>query len=127
MLHRFIALLLVFSILGQASIRTAWTLYYQSNRAIYITQCVNKDKPSLHCDGQCAFMKQMAAYAKKGPQEPRLPENFRDIKDIQLFFFEGYTLSVILTGKTDKALILPPYRRYLPDAPRSGIFRPPIA
>ncbi|MBK6993589.1 MAG: hypothetical protein KA138_16605 [Saprospiraceae bacterium] len=123
-MQRFLSILLVCGILGQASIRTAWTLHYQWNRATYVAQCINKDKPSLHCDGKCAFKKQMAAREKNGSKEPQLPENFREIKDIQLFFeFPSY-LNIVDTGLWS-AVALPPCRASLPDAPVADIFRPP--
>ncbi len=125
-MQRFISILLLCGILGQASVRTAWTLHYQWNRAVYIAQCVNKDKPNLHCDGQCAFMKQMAAHEKNGSKEPQLPDNFREIKDIQLFF-ESPALPVFFRSADENAIALPYYQVFLPEAPVSGIFRPPAA
>ncbi|MBC7775808.1 MAG: hypothetical protein H7246_10280 [Phycisphaerae bacterium] len=125
-MQRFITFLLICGILGQASIRTAWTLHYQLNRALYIAQCENKGKPSLHCDGKCAFKKQMAAHEKNGSKAPQLPENFREIKDIQLFF-ETQSFPLFSIAENEEAITFSPYRVYLPEAPSSGIFRPPIA
>jgi len=123
-MQRFLTFLIICGILGQATIRTAWTLHYQLNRAAYITKCVNKDKPSLHCDGKCAFKVQMAAREKSSHQEPRLPENFSDIKDIQLFF-EGQAFPCFSIVEYLKSTSFPLYQAHLPEAPVSDVFRPP--
>jgi len=123
-MQRFLSLLLLCGIIGQASVRTAWTLHYQWNRAAYVAQCENKDKPSLHCDGKCAFKKQMAAREKNNSKEPQLPENFHEIKDIQLFFQCPAYLNIVDTALWS-AVALPPSRVTLPDAPVADIFRPP--
>ncbi len=123
-MQRYLSILLVVGIFGQASIRTAWTLHYQWNRAAYLAKCVNKDKPYLHCNGQCAFMKEVAAREQKNTQEPRLPEGFREIKDIQLFF-ETPVFLRFTTSQFSVALELPPYQVQIPDAPVADIFKPP--
>lgn len=121
---RFLSFLLICGILGQASIRTAWALQYQWNRAVYMAKCVNKDKPNLHCDGKCAFKKQMAAREKNNPKAPQLPDNFTEIKDIQLFF-ESSSFPCLAVAAYWKAVALPPYWAFLPDAPTTSVFRPP--
>ncbi len=125
-MQRILTSLLICGILGQASIRTVWTLQYQLNRASYVALCVNKNKPALHCDGQCAFMKQIAAREENNSKEPQLPDSFRESKDIQLFF-EFQALPMLSMYKVKAAIMLPPYRIFLPDAPVKGIFRPPVA
>ncbi|MCC7466031.1 MAG: hypothetical protein IT261_07170 [Saprospiraceae bacterium] len=117
-----LTIVLLCGIIGQAAIRTAWTIHYQWNRAAYLEKCVNKDKPNLHCNGQCAFMKEMAAREKS--QEPQLPENFREIKDIQLFF-ETEQMFVLCAGNDYQAGELPPYQCAQPDPPARGILKPP--
>lgn len=123
-MQRYLSILLVIGIFGQASIRTAWTLHYQWNRAAYLAKCVNKDKPYLQCNGQCAFMKEVAAREQKNTQEPRLPEGFREIKDLQLFF-ETPVFLRFTTSHFSVALELPPYQVRIPDAPVAEIFKPP--
>ena len=125
-MQRFLSLLLIIGILGQASIRTAWTLHYQWNRAAYIAKCENKDKPSLHCDGKCAFKKQMAAREERNSKEPQLPDHFREIKDIQLFF-EPLSLDALSIVTIHERVTLPPYWVFLPESPVDRVFRPPAA
>jgi hypothetical protein len=99
-------------------------LHYQWNRAAYIAKCENKNKPSLHCDGKCAFKKQMAARSQNGSKAPQLPDNFREIKDLQLFF-ESPTILYFSFEDSSEAVALPPYWAFLPEAPIARIFRPP--
>jgi hypothetical protein len=123
-MQRFLTFLILCGILGQATIRTAWTLHYQLNRAVYLEKCVNKDKPSLHCDGKCAFKKQMAAREKNENKEPRLPENFSEIKDIQLFF-EAEAIPCFSIVALLESTSFPPFQTHFPEAPVSPLFRPP--
>lgn len=123
-MQRLLSLLLLCGILGQATVRTAWTLHYQWNRAAYMARCINKDKPNLHCNGQCGFMKQIAAHEKSRSKAPQLPENFSEIKDIQLFF-EPNTLFCLSTPSLQTKAVLPAYLAFVPEAPVSDIFRPP--
>lgn len=125
-MQRFLSILLMCSILGQASVRTAWVLHYQWNRALYIAQCENKNKPNLNCEGQCCLKKKIAASENNGSKAPQLPDHFREIKDIQLFF-ETPSFPCFMVPENDRTVALPPYQIFLPDAPMSGIFRPPAA
>jgi hypothetical protein len=123
-MQRVLTFLIICGILGQATLRTAWTLHYQLNRAAYLAKCVNKDKPSLHCDGKCAFKAQMDAREKNQNKEPRLPENFSEIKDIQLFFEEQTTPFFSVLEQLESTSF-PPYLAHRPEAPASAPFRPP--
>lgn len=38
---------------------------YQINLPEYIAQCINKDKPELHCNGQCVLMEKMKEREKE--------------------------------------------------------------
>ncbi len=123
-MKRLLSFLLLCGILGQATIRTGFALHYQWNRAAYIKRCVNKDKPYLHCNGQCGFMKEIAAQEKSRNKEPQLPENFSEIKDIQLFFESAAFPYVVMPTMMD-IVALPDYRVFVPEAPIAEIFRPP--
>ncbi|HRI59344.1 MAG TPA: hypothetical protein PK228_06465 [Saprospiraceae bacterium] len=117
--------LLIGCISAQSFVRTAWTIHYQWNRAVYLKNCENRDKPNLHCDGKCYLKKKMAASENNNPKEPRLPEGFRQIQDIQLFF-ESFDLFPRLAGIPEGLTAIPRYaRRFLPDVSPAGIFKPP--
>lgn len=126
-MKRLFVFLLIGSIASQAFVRTAWMLHYQWDRAVYLKNCENRDKPNLHCDGKCYLKKKLAASDNSNPKEPRLPEGFRQIKDIQLYF-ESYDLFPHFAGEPEKLATLPPFtRRFLSDAHIAGIFKPPSA
>ena len=58
-------MLLTFSIIAQGMINLALCAYYQVNKKqIAETLCVNKNKPSLHCDGKCYLGKQLKKAAE---------------------------------------------------------------
>ena len=117
--------LLIGCISAQSFVRTAWTMHYQWDRAVYLKNCENRDKPNLHCDGKCFLKKKMAVSEDNNPKEPQLPEGFRQIKDIQLYF-ESFDFLPQSTGVPEKLAMLPSFtRRFLPDAPIAGIFKPP--
>lgn len=128
-MKQFCIFLLIVSIAGQAFVRTAWALHYQWNRAVYLEQCENRDKPKLHCDGKCHLKKKIAASenANPDPKAPSLPAGFRQIHDIQLYFesFEYLpSLADAIAGLMESPSF---YSRFLPEAPPGGIFRPPAA
>lgn len=68
----------------------------------------------------------MASQERNDSKAPQLPDNFREIKDIQLFF-EWQYLPLITIVDTDIEVALPPYLAYFPEASVSGVFRPPAA
>ncbi|TYP97699.1 hypothetical protein BC792_102121 [Sphingobacterium allocomposti] len=45
--------------------RSIMTLEYQIHLPDYIAKCINKDKPQLHCDGQCVLMKKIKEKEKE--------------------------------------------------------------
>ncbi|MEP7267311.1 MAG: hypothetical protein ABI844_06750 [Saprospiraceae bacterium] len=47
------------SFLFQSLNREFILLDYLTNKQEYVKNCENKDKPSLHCNGSCQFMKKM--------------------------------------------------------------------
>lgn len=124
---RFLSITLIVCLLGQAFIRTAWTLHYQWNRAQYLAQCKNLDKPELNCKGQCCLKKEMEmseGNRKRSDNEPQLPGNFQQIKDALLFFEQRSDFPVLFT-LSESVAALPPYEAFLPTAPGHRIFKPP--
>lgn len=119
-----ISLFLVMSILGQATVRSLWTLHYQWNRAIYVQFCENRAKPELHCDGKCYLEKRIVGQDDQGPKEPRLPETFRHLQDI-LLFCEAAELPALSPQATFSETHFPPCLNHLADAHPGAVFRPP--
>jgi hypothetical protein len=53
----------------------ALTIDYQVNRASYLEDCQNKDKPMMHCDGKCVLAQKLQqAEQQQAPQPPLLSE-----------------------------------------------------
>ena len=124
-MKRLFSLLMICGILGQAFVRTAWTLHYQWDRAVYLKNCENRDKADLHCDGKCYLKKKMAASENPGPKEPQLPAGFHQIKDIQLFYesfevFVCFETTRLLSPKFPTNIF-----QFPKEAPLAGIFKPP--
>lgn len=113
-------------ILGQASVRTFWVVHYQWNRAVYLAHCENKNKPDLHCDGKCYLKKKMEVKTGNNPQEPKLPESFHQIKDLQLFFEANPELQ-FFTAISPTILPFPVFRAFYKDAPGTRLLKPPAA
>lgn len=42
---------------------------YQINLPEYIAKCINKDRPEMHCDGQCVLMKKIKDQEKQETQK----------------------------------------------------------
>ncbi len=113
---RFLSITLIVGLLGQAFIRTAWTLHYQWNRAQYIALCENLDKPEFSCAGKCNLKKEIAVSennSKRSEKEPQLPGNFQQFKDA-LLFFEHRSDLLIFFIQPETAAVLPPYVVFLP-------------
>jgi hypothetical protein len=98
--------------------------YYQLNRD-YIARvlCENRDKPQLHCDGQCYLAKRLKAQQDR--QDKETTERVQNSPVFQLFCqanepfrFDGVLLMVV--PSVVAAYHMPAYTALLP-----GLFRPP--
>ncbi len=126
-MKQFVVILLIGCISGQALVRTAWTLHYQWNKAFYLKNCENRAKPNLHCNGKCHLKKKIAASENSDPTAPHLPEGFRQIKEIPLYF-ESFDLLPCFRLVVFQAESFPLFAQSYPgDAPLAGIFKPPAA
>lgn len=126
-MKQFFAFLLICCVACQAFVRTAWTLHYQWNKAVYLEKCENRGKSGFHCDGKCYLKKQMAASENANPKEPQLPAGFHQIKDIQLYFEPAAVLPRFITATILAGKFPMNVRYFLPDAPLTGVFKPPTA
>jgi hypothetical protein len=123
-MRTFFSIFLICSIFGQASIRTLWALDYQLDRVEYLKNCENKDKPSMHCDGKCYLKKRMLDNPSNQSKEPKLPQSFHEIKDLQLFCEPVAYLSLHHVEQTTQRT-LPEFLFSLPATTRKAVFRPP--
>ncbi len=69
--------------------RMGIVMYYQANKA-YIAKvlCVNKNRPSLHCDGKCYLAKKLKAAEEK--EQKQTTEKLEKMPEIQLFCSANY-------------------------------------
>ena len=56
--------------------------YHINKKTITETKCENKDKPQMHCNGQCYLAKQLKQAEEK---ETAIP-NLNQLKDLSLYF-----------------------------------------
>ena len=98
------------------------TINYQNNRE-YISEflCINKNKPEVHCEGQCYLKKQLKETEQA--EAPVAGQNQKPQIDFTLFFQNFYSLAQVTAIKC--ALH---YSGYLIQVYKSGqtaIFHPP--
>ena len=127
-MKRLFILLMIGCVSAQSFVRTAWTLHYQWNKAVYLKNCENRDKSDMHCDGKCYLKKKIAASENSDAKAPQLPAGFSQIKDVQLFFEYAEFPSLMASGTVEIQEELPPFAAHrLPQPSLAGIFKPPAA
>ncbi len=64
-------------------------MYYQANKE-YIAKvlCVNKNRPSLHCDGKCYLAQKLKAAEER--EQKQTAERLEKMPEIQLFCSSNY-------------------------------------
>lgn len=96
---------------------------YQLRLPEYLAKCINKDKPELHCNGQCVLMQKIKEKEKKETKEHMLVYEFS-----AYYVHKEYTLFDAFhfnEESRDKVFI-----HYLMDYSfnyYTSIFRPPVA
>jgi hypothetical protein len=67
-------------------------LDYYTHTDKYAKDCINKDKPAMHCNGKCQMMKKLKAEEKKDQENPeRRGENKNEITLSSRSFFPSIT------------------------------------
>lgn len=57
--------MLLLALTLQSFYRSIMTIEYQIHLPNYLAKCINKDRPQLHCDGQCVLMQKIKEKEKK--------------------------------------------------------------
>ena len=70
--RRTAAFLLLLVFFAQAFSRYLLVADYYVNTSAYIANCVNKDRPWLHCNGRCQFCKKLRQ--QDNPEDKQTPE-----------------------------------------------------
>ena len=118
--------LLIFAVLLPSISPWGTLAYYHLNKE-YIARvlCENRNKPQLHCDGQCYLAKQLKARQDK--QDKETSERVQNTPVIQLFWEQANTYlfaptSMALPCKGRFVYLARSYAQIL-----NGLFRPPRA
>lgn len=96
---------------------------YQLHLPDYIAQCINKERPQLHCNGQCILMKKIREKEKEETKKNLVVYEYSAL----YVHKEGLTLPALKkTFEEKEKNHFPPYLvAYLFDS-YSSVFRPPI-
>lgn len=68
-LRLFVTYVLLAALTTQSFYRNIIVMDYQINLPEYIAKCINKDRPEMHCDGQCVLMKKIKDQEKQETQK----------------------------------------------------------
>lgn len=67
--HAF-ALLVLVAFIAQTFSKSIIVLDYYIHPTEFIKNCINKDKPEMHCNGHCQMVKKLKAEEKKDQKNP---------------------------------------------------------
>lgn len=82
--------------------------------------CINRDKPKLHCDGQCVLMKRMAKETKQEQQG-------NAVKDKYEVVISEVVPQFSITPALSAEVLYSVYAPALPADPLHAVFHPPRA
>ena len=83
--------------------------------------CINKDKPSLNCEGRCQLKKKLN---QQNEQENKLPSSVKEIVETVLFSTPIESLSLTSFFKS-LDIVTPTYAFSCINAYQEAIFQPP--
>ncbi len=64
-MRRFCTYILLIALTLQSFYRSIMAVEYQLHLPEYLSKCINKGQPQLHCNGQCVLMKKIAEKEKE--------------------------------------------------------------
>lgn len=77
-------------------------LDYYINQAVFAKSCVNKAKPTMHCNGKCQMMKKLQEEEKKDQQMPeRKLEKRMELLSTNSFNYSFEFLALLPTKATN--------------------------
>ena len=124
MFKRFTAILLLTTLIGSNCSRFFVFAGFELNHK-YIAEnlCVNKNRPWLHCNGKCYFMKKI----QQAEENEKKQETKKNLTRVEVSIFqEPYQVSFIEPVILETTLrTLPPYTHHYSSSYLSTIFRPP--
>lgn len=123
MKNALVYILLIATLLPTVSPWGAIAYYHVNKDYIARVLCENRDKPQLHCDGQCYLAKQLKAQQDR--QDKETTERVQNTPLLQLFCqtnlpFQFRSVLTVLASVKFSSYTFPSY-----GAPMSGPFHPP--
>ena len=120
MLKRFLAISLIVSLIASNFSRLFEYAGFELNRDyIAANLCVNRNKPWLHCNGKCYFMKKIRQAQEKQASDERQAQK-------NLFQEANYTRTAAIKFHTHLLQVIPiPNNRITLPQSLQSIFRPP--
>src|SRR5699024_11009918 len=95
---------------------------YYLNTAAYIAQCINKEKPQMHCNGKCQLENKLEETDENDSQKP--VKNNNQLHEV-ILFLDDLELFNYLNLETRNKSFFRPQTAKTKERPHS-IFRPPI-
>jgi len=94
---------------------------YWFNRSLYIKNCENKAKPSMHCNGKCQMMKKLKQEEKKDQENPQRKLENRNT----LYSLRSYSASFSSLFTAERQSFHFPYSTGHPVNISFSVFHPP--
>ena len=107
----------------QSFYRSIMAMEYQIHLPEYLAKCINKDRPQLHCNGQCVLMKKIREKEKQDTKKNLVVYEYSS-----LYVHREYT--VFQCEPQAEQNVQSSFSLYLTNYAftyRTSIFRPPIA
>ena len=106
----------------QSFYRNIMFMEYQIHLPEYLAKCINKDKPELHCNGQCVFMEKI-----KEKEQKETKKNLVVYEYSALYVHKEYsTLTLYQPNEVISEISFSPYLNNYGFEYNTSIFRPPI-
>lgn len=121
LLKQFVAAFMLLTFMGQTFSNALIVADYYINTESFAVNCENKDKPQLHCNGQCQMTKQLEKENKKDQTNPdRKSENKVEVISSKSFYAE---IDIESTPNTNQYSLH--YNAGNPIQRSASIFHPP--
>lgn len=120
MLLRPISILLLLSLLTANCSSLFVYMGFELNKQFIATElCVNKDKPEMHCNGNCYLMKKLKQAQDKEQKQERQAQktHVQDALIVSPLKFERYAFA--------EAVLHIPFSMGMPQSIKDAIFHPP--
>jgi hypothetical protein len=121
-MKKVVAIFLVHVILLQCSMKLLIYACFEVNRDYIVkTQCENRDKPKMHCDGKCYLSKKIK---KQNEQENKIPAALKGIEKSMISYCEDLYVPDFVVFSSDKQSF-PCHVTSFATAYLKSIFKPP--